>query len=326
MINGKEEAAAVEDSVTAIKASLTVTNPVLKDVTFVAQSAVKGDYGAFSISKSGDWTYQLNNGSQKVQGLAAGETVAETFTVVSSDGSAATAVKVVITGTNDAPVLAAGSLSTTETAASASLDLATLASDIDGDDDPSTLRYSIISQPDHGSASINGTTLVFAPGSDFASLNAVQSATETVRVRVTDSHGATADNVVVVRVAGTNDAPVLRDFQFHVDEDASMRTAVSALMVSSGTAASSVDYVITSQPAFGTAAIVNGTLVFTPGAAAQGLEFGETESVEVGLRATNSSGLSADTRVRYTVTGAPDKPLPNPVTLTVGRGWWSCFD
>ncbi|MCD2175783.1 VCBS domain-containing protein, partial [Rhizobium sp. C4] len=317
VINGKEEATSVEDTITAIKASLTVTNPVLKDVAFVEQSAVKGDYGAFSISRSGDWTYQLNNASQKVQALSAGETVTETFTVVSSDGSAASNVRVVIAGTNDAPVLAAGRISTTEKAASASLDLSKLASDIDNDDDPSTLKYSIVSQPDHGSALISGTKLTFAPGSDFADLHAGETLTETIMIQVTDSHGASADNVVTVTVSGVADAPVLRGGGFSTTEDESKTMALSSFVVSSGVADRAIDFTITSQPEASTATIVNGNLVFTPGRNFQALEFGESRQVEVGLRGTNAAGLSTDTTVRYTVVGMPDKPIPSLVSRTV---------
>ncbi len=182
------------------------------------------------------------------------------------------------------------------------------------------LFFSTDLNPAHGTLSLSRDgMLTFDPGSFFNQLNAGETSTFSGTVTIDDFVAGQINLPVNIVVNGSDDAPVLRDFQFHVDEDASMRTPLSALTVSSGTAASSVDYVITSQPALGTAAIVNGTLVFTPGAAAQGLEFGETEGVEVGLRATNSSGLSADTRVRYTVTGAPDKPLPNPVTLTVGE-------
>lgn len=317
VINGKEEAAAVEDGITSIKASLTVTNPVLKDVSFVAQSFVKGEYGTFSISKDGDWTYQLNNGSQKVQGLSVGETVSDTFKVASSDGSAAADVKVAITGSNDAPVLAAGRISTSETAASASLDLKALASDIDSDDDPSSLRYSIVGQPDHGSAKLSGSSLIFSPGSDFASLRAGESATETIKVRVTDRHGATTDNLVTVTVAGVDDAPVLRNGNFSLGEDETSRMALSGFVSVSGTSNRALDFAITSQPEAGSAAIVNGQLVFTPGAVLQALEFGETREVEVGLRGTNSAGLSAETTAHYKVTGAPDKAIPSVVTVTV---------
>ena len=55
------------------------------------------------------WSYQVDNGS--VQFLRAGQTVTETYAVTVSDGHGGLAtqtITVTITGTEDAPVLAAG--------------------------------------------------------------------------------------------------------------------------------------------------------------------------------------------------------------------------
>uniref|UniRef100_UPI001C3F2E34 VCBS domain-containing protein n=1 Tax=Cobetia sp. 5-25-4-2 TaxID=2737459 RepID=UPI001C3F2E34 len=65
-------------------------------------------YGSFEVAADGSWTYTLDNDATETQALAAGETVTETYTVTLSDDST-TAVDIVITGTDDLPVITADS-------------------------------------------------------------------------------------------------------------------------------------------------------------------------------------------------------------------------
>ena len=65
------------------------------------------DYGKLTLDPAtGQWTYALNNASDKVQQLNAGETKVETFEVTVTDEHGATStqtISVTITGTNDIP-------------------------------------------------------------------------------------------------------------------------------------------------------------------------------------------------------------------------------
>ena len=67
------------------------------------------DYGTLTLDPAtGQWTYALNNASDKVQQLNAGETKIETFEVTVTDEHGATStqtITVTITGTNDIPVI-----------------------------------------------------------------------------------------------------------------------------------------------------------------------------------------------------------------------------
>ena len=67
------------------------------------------DYGKLTLDPAtGQWTYALNNASDKVQQLNAGETKVETFEVTVTDEHGATStqtISVTITGTNDIPVI-----------------------------------------------------------------------------------------------------------------------------------------------------------------------------------------------------------------------------
>jgi len=107
---------------------------------FVAQTDVAGTYGTFSIDADGAWTYVANNA---YDGLAKDEVIGESFTVATADGTETT-IDVSITGTNDAPVLAATHAVTVTQGAGAVDNLETVrASDIDGP--AGAVRYSLVS-------------------------------------------------------------------------------------------------------------------------------------------------------------------------------------
>ena len=61
-----------------------------------------GTYGTFSINAAGIWSYVR---TANLQSLAVGESVVDSFTVVSLDGTASEVVTITITGENDAPLM-----------------------------------------------------------------------------------------------------------------------------------------------------------------------------------------------------------------------------
>jgi VCBS repeat-containing protein len=78
-----------------------VDNP---DNTFTAVSCAQASdhgYGSFTMTASGTWTYTLNEGNPAVKALNACDTLTDTFTVTTIDGTAQT-VTVTIQGADDA--------------------------------------------------------------------------------------------------------------------------------------------------------------------------------------------------------------------------------
>ena len=61
-------------------------------------------FGTFMLNGAGTWIYALNNSNATVQALNAGETLADSFTATTVDGTAQV-VTITITGTNDAAVI-----------------------------------------------------------------------------------------------------------------------------------------------------------------------------------------------------------------------------
>ncbi|UPJ41119.1 VCBS domain-containing protein [Bradyrhizobium sp. 40] len=85
--------------------SLNIADPDSGESEFVAQSDKSSSYGHFSISSDGHWTYVADDSQAAIQQLRAGETLTDSFTVTSIDGSAHQAVSVTIHGADDAAVI-----------------------------------------------------------------------------------------------------------------------------------------------------------------------------------------------------------------------------
>ncbi|WP_212038735.1 VCBS domain-containing protein, partial [Bradyrhizobium sp. JYMT SZCCT0428] len=87
-------------------ASGTPTGPLTGDVA----SVVTGAYGSVTIDTSGAWTYTLVNTKAATQTLTQGEHAFDVFTYTMRDAHGATAsatLTIDVTGTNDAPIVAA---------------------------------------------------------------------------------------------------------------------------------------------------------------------------------------------------------------------------
>ena len=114
-VRGQSAGGVIEDSLTTVTGTLSVSDPDAGEAAFVAQAEVPGAHGRFSIDASGAWRYTLDNDDPAVQALAEGDNLpAEVFTVATIDGTARQ-ITVTITGSNDAAVLSAGTTQLSET-------------------------------------------------------------------------------------------------------------------------------------------------------------------------------------------------------------------
>jgi VCBS repeat-containing protein len=85
--------------------ALTIADPDPGQSSFAPQSATAGTYGTFTLGANGVWTYTADNSQTAIQQLGWGQTLTDSFTAVSMDGSASQLVTVTILGTNDVPVI-----------------------------------------------------------------------------------------------------------------------------------------------------------------------------------------------------------------------------
>lgn len=77
--------ASIYNTGSSVSDSLTITDVDSGEAEFVSGSGAQ--YGTFTISASGDWTYELDTSNSAVSGLESGETLTDTITVSSVDGT-----------------------------------------------------------------------------------------------------------------------------------------------------------------------------------------------------------------------------------------------
>lgn len=292
-------------------------------------------FGILHLDADGRWTFVLDNDAPLVQRLAEGQSIVQTFAVMAVDKTgrvSATEVSVTIRGTNDAPEIGAGSVTTgaaaedDPTQASGRLE----ASDIDTG---ASLRWSV-DQTDgtYGTLSVDPDTGIWTYQIDNGraatqGLNAGDVATDRFTVTVTDEDGATSSTTVVVSVGGGNDGPTIAKSSVvagGVTEDAADATYSGQLLgVDPDSGAQLTWTVSATDGAYGSLSIdpATGRWTYTlddTRVATNRLSAGQTATETFTATVTDEHGVSASQRVTVTVTGSNDLPVlaaPSPVAV-----------
>jgi VCBS repeat-containing protein len=91
-----------EDGALTAGGTLALADPDAGESHFqtLSDAALHGTYGVFTFD-DGQWGYTLDNDAANVQALAGGQTVHDTLTVTSQDGTAAQTIDVAIGGQNE---------------------------------------------------------------------------------------------------------------------------------------------------------------------------------------------------------------------------------
>ncbi len=173
----------------------------IKDIdspeTFVAQKKV-GKYGTFRIKRTGAWTYVAHSA---FDGLNVGQSVSDSFTVTSADGTPTT-VKVTINGSNDPAILSAADVVLTETNEPLRTGGKLTIKDVDS-------AETFVAQKKvgkYGTFRINKTgAWTYVAHSAFDELNVSQSISESFMVISADGTPTT----VKVTINGSNDSAIL---------------------------------------------------------------------------------------------------------------------
>ncbi|WP_342068121.1 VCBS domain-containing protein, partial [Achromobacter kerstersii] len=174
-----------------------------------------GDHGTFTIGKDGTWTYTLNNEDPKIQALAVGEKLTETFVVTTADGTTGQVV-VTINGTNDAPVIAGEAAGSVTESTSLSTTGQLTQTDVDTSD---THTWSVDNngKGEYGNFSVDNTGKwtynLDSTNPDVKALKAGETATETFTVTVDDGHGGVTQQQVTVTINGTDDGAIITPAQ-----------------------------------------------------------------------------------------------------------------
>src|SRR5436190_2183107 len=87
--------------------ALTITDVDQGQANFTAQPSTAGSngYGAFTLGAAHDWTSSTHDSHMPIPQLSNSQSITDSFTAVSSDGSASQLVTVTINGTNDVAVI-----------------------------------------------------------------------------------------------------------------------------------------------------------------------------------------------------------------------------
>ncbi|WP_123360323.1 VCBS domain-containing protein, partial [Pseudomonas frederiksbergensis] len=291
--------------------SLTISD-VDSPETFQAQSGTDGTNGTFAINTAGNWSYTANSAFDT---LNVGDSLTDTFTVLSADGTA-TAVTVTINGSNDAAVLSSASVTLTETNAPLTTAGTLTISDVD-----SAATF----QAQSGTAGANGTFAIDAAGnwsytanSAFDALNVGDSLTDTFTVLSADGT-ATA---VTTTINGSNDSPTITSngggatASVSVAENTTVVTTVAA--TDADLPAQTLSYSIVGGADAAKFSIVSGTgalsFVSAPNFEAP-TDSGTNNVYDVIVRASDGT-LFDDQTIAVTVTGVND----NTPTITSNGG------
>ncbi len=204
---------------------LSVTDVDTGESSFQAQTGT-GTHGSFTIDTEGLWGYTLNNANAAVQGLNATQTLTDSFTVLTADGTAQ-AVTITINGVNDAPVLAApAAISYTDTQAANIFSAkggTLVATDVDagatqiygvtgGIPSSALLGYNLVSAGGYGKLYVNSASGAYRFMPNSASINALPegtNASDNFTLTVSDGAGGTASQGLAVNLFGANDAAVI---------------------------------------------------------------------------------------------------------------------
>src|SRR5205807_2419229 len=326
-INGSNDAAVLSSTAVTLNetnaplttgGTLTVSD-VDNPQTFIPQTNVDGTNGTFSLAANGAWTYTANSAFDS---LNVGQSVSDTFTVASADGTTTT-VQVTINGTNDAAVLSSATVALSETNAPLTTGGTLTVSDVDS-------AQTFVAQTNVAGA--NGTFSIAANGawtytanSAFDYLNVAQSVSDTFTVASADGTTTT----VQVTINGTNDAAIVSSATVAMAETNAPLTTGGTLTVSD------VDNPLTFVPQTNVAGAngvfsiaANGAWTYTANSAFDNLNVGQsvsdtftvaaadgtTSTVQVTINGTNDAAVFSSTAVAMTETNAP---LTTGGTLTV---------
>ncbi len=203
-ITGQTSGTVAEDGTLQATGTITVVD-VDAGESGTQSASGSATYGSYSVDNAGSWTYDLNNGNGTVQALAAGESLSDTFNILSTDGTVQT-ISITINGANDAASVGSNNV---------------IDADVTEDADKNANGQVVFSDPDTsenglakietGTVATYGTYDIAADGTWTYTLDdskvqfLASSETASDTVTVTSKDGGTPQNITIT-IHGANDA------------------------------------------------------------------------------------------------------------------------
>jgi VCBS repeat-containing protein len=191
-----------------------VDNPPNTFTAVSSPTASAGGYGSFTMTAAGVWTYTINETNSVVQALNVGDTLTDTFTVTTIDGTLQV-VTITINGSNDSAIISGattGSVIETGAAMPGTLTTSGTLTDTDVDNAPNT--FTAVSPPTVSAVGY-GLFTITAAGIWTYTLNDANAAVQALNVgdTLTDSFTVTTvdgtPKVVTITINGSNDAAII---------------------------------------------------------------------------------------------------------------------
>ena len=202
----------------ALSATGTLTSIDVDDApnTFAAVStpneSARG-FGTFTMTTAGVWTYTVNDANSAVQALNVGDTLTDSFTVTTIDGTAQT-VTVTINGTNDAAVISGATTGSVTEDGGTKCDPPTATGTLTATDVDNAPGFTAVNCPTASDAGY-GTFTMTADGAWIYKLDDGNCAVQALNVgdTLTDTFKVTSldgtAQLVTVTINGTNDAAII---------------------------------------------------------------------------------------------------------------------
>jgi VCBS repeat-containing protein len=194
---------------------LTITDPDTGEAAFKPLTDAAGDYGTLDLDSTGNWTYDLDNTDSAVQALGAGDTLIDTITVESVDGTTST-VTITINGTNDTADITPDADTVIEDLDLVATGVLTI-TDTDTDEEAFNTQTNVGTTYGTFSVDVDGNwTYDLNNGLDAVQdLGAGDSLVETIDVTSVDGTSTT----VTITILGNNDGTLIVDGQSRVSEE-----------------------------------------------------------------------------------------------------------
>ncbi|MBF0193547.1 MAG: cadherin-like domain-containing protein, partial [Magnetococcales bacterium] len=211
-ISGTSTGAISEDDTNLITGVLSITDVDYDEALFQPVSNVAGgnNYGSFSLTNSGTWSYTLNNTLATIQSLAAGSSLTDTFIATSHDGGTTETVTVTINGTNDtASISGANSGAVGEDDASPKTGVLSI-TDVDLGEALFQPISSIAGSNNYGNFSLTDSgTWNYTLNTSHTTVQSLAAGSTLTDTFVATSKDGTASQTVTMTINGANDAATI---------------------------------------------------------------------------------------------------------------------
>ncbi|NQD38888.1 tandem-95 repeat protein [Permianibacter sp. IMCC34836] len=299
VIGGSSSGVVTEDSQLTATGSLSISDIDGSNEESFTAGTYTGSFGSLVLDASGNWTYSLTaNSTLAVQALDDSESITDSITVTSADGTSQV-ISISINGSNDAPTVTPVTLADLAEDGSLTISAADLlagASDVDGD----ALSITAVSLAS-GSGTLvdNGNgTWTFTPAANFNG---------SVSFSYTVSDGtASVNGTASLTVTAENDAPIAADQTISTDED----TAVTGAIIATDADGDALTYSLGTAAANGTVTLnADGSYSYQPNA-----DFNGSDSFVVTV--SDGNGGTKDVTVTVNVGAVNDAPTAADQTIS----------